>query len=139
MGIEVEIAKAVHGEGAGASKEFRKMVASTILNRADAGRGKEFGGSIPEILQKGYYAVSNPNEPYKEASSMKFKSKESENSFKETLQLVSGMMKGTIKRYPGLFYFNAKEVARLKKSPREFDLSKVRDVGGVDSFRVFDY
>jgi hypothetical protein len=139
MGIEVEIAKAVHGEGAGASKEFRKMVASTILNRADSGRGKEFGNSIPEILTKGYYAVSNPNEPYKEASSMKFKSKESENSFKETLQLVSGMMKGTIKRYPGLFYFNNKEITKLKKTPGVFDFKKVQDVGGVDNFRVFDY
>ena len=139
MGVELEIAKAVHGEGAGASIEFRKMVASTILNREESGRTGEFGGSIPEILQKGYYAVSNPNTPYKEATELKFKDKASENSFKETLQLVSGMIKGTIKRYPGLFYFTNKELARLKKSPKEFDLSKVRDVGGVDNFRVFDY
>jgi hypothetical protein len=139
MGIEVEIAKAVHGEGAGASKEFRKMVASTILNRIESGRTKEFGSSLPEVLQKGYYAVSNPNTPYKEASSMKFKDKASENSFKETLQLVSGLIKGTIERDKGLFYFNQKELARLKKNPKAFDLSKVKNVGGVDNFQVFDY
>jgi len=139
MGLEKPIADAVFGEGANQPIEVRKMIASTILNRINSGRTSEFGGDIDTVLRKGYYAVSNPNVPYKQAYSGKFPDKESELRYKETLQMVSGLLKGTIKPDEGLFYFTPKEIKKLQKNPKAFDFKKVKEVGSSGGYKVFTY
>jgi len=139
MGAEKQVADAVFGEGANQPIEVRRMIASTIINRMNSGKVAEFGGDYSTILQKGYYAVSNPNTPYTQASTNKFPDKNSENIYKETLQMVSGLMKGTIPLDKGLFYFTPKEIQKLKKNPKAFDFTKVKNVGSSGDYQVYDY
>jgi hypothetical protein len=139
MGAEKLIADAVFGEGANQPIEVRKMIASTIINRLNSSRKKEFGETPEEVLNRGFYAVSNPNVPYKQASAQKFPDKKSENIYKETLQLVSGMLKGKISPDKGEFYFTNKEIVNLKKNPKRFDFAKVKHQGKSGDYQVFSY
>jgi len=76
------LAQMLSGEVSGQPYETKVRVASTALNRLSANNPKEFGSSMPEVLQKGYYAVSNPNTPYKQAVSGNFPDEASQNDFK---------------------------------------------------------
>jgi len=135
----INIANAIYGEAANQPADIMKMVGSTIVNRALSGRHQEFGASFPEIIQKGYYAASNPNVPYKQALAQKFPDSKSENQYKQALQIASGLVKGTIKPDEGLFYFTDKEINKLKKNPKAFNFKKVKEVGKSGGYRVFKY
>lgn len=134
----LSMAQAIYGEAASEDFNTMHMIGSTMLNRLKSGRAKEFGANIPEILNKGYYAVSNPNEPYKQALSKKFPDKQSELKFKQALQIASGLYKGTIKPTEGEFYFTPKEIANQKKA-KSFNFKVVKDVGSIGKYKVFSY
>jgi hypothetical protein len=133
------LAKMVFGEGAGVDKDTKHMIASTALNRLNSGKTEEFGANIPEVLQKGYYAVKNPNTPYKQAVEGKFPDKKSEDSWKEAVAVSSGLLKGTVAPREGQFYFKAHEIEKLKKKPKAFNFKAVKKVGDVGDYQVFGY
>ena len=127
----------IYGEAAGASFDVKKMVGSSVINRLMSGKHQEFGASIPEIAQKGYYAVSQQNEPYKQAVQQKFPDKVSELAYKQSLAIASGLMKGTIKPDDAMFYFTKKEIAKQKKVGFKFE--RTRETGSVDKYTTFSY
>lgn len=133
-----EMANAIYGEAAGENDDGMILVGSSILNRLDSNRPLEFGRDLTEILRKGYYAVSNPNEPYKQAITGKFPDKQSELKYKRALQIANGLVTGKIKRTDGQFYFTDKEIARMKKA-KSFDFKQVKDLGKNGKYRVFGY
>ena len=100
-----------YGEAFGMSREFKIHVLSSILNRAETGK-EEFGAQnaqISEVLRKGYYAYSKQSPKYKEAINQKFPDKMSENDFKEFPALMSGILKGVIKRSDAMYFLTDKE------------------------------
>jgi hypothetical protein len=135
----VALANAIYGEAANQSPEVMKMVGSTAINRLKSGRVHEFGASLPEILHKGYYAVSNPNIPYQQAVTQKFPDKESETKFKQAMMIASGLIKGTITPDKGEFYFTNKEIGKLKRNPKKFNFKAVKKIGSSGDYQVFGY
>ena len=113
----------------------------SILNRLKSGKVKEFGRTIPEILDKGYYAVKNNNVPYKEALSGKFNNPLSQSAWKETQQVYNDIMKN---RDFGnaMFYFLPNEISNImssKNGKKIFNFSKVVPLGQVGEYSVFTY
>jgi hypothetical protein len=139
MNEVAQLANMIYGEGANQPVEVMKMMGSSAINRVQAGRAAEFGGDLPTVLQKGYYAVSNPNTPYKQAVEQKFPDQESETKYKQALSIASGLLRGTIKPDEGQFYFTDKEINKLKRNKKAFDFKKVKEVGKVGKYRVFGY
>lgn len=136
----ISLANMIHGEGASSDYDTKVMIGSTAINRMNANRPQEFGYTMPEVLQKGYYAVSNPNIPYKEAIAQKFTDDKSETEYKKSLAIASGLVKGTIKPKDGMFYFTKKEIAKLKKQGKKvFNFNVVKDVGDVGDYSVYSY
>lgn len=135
----VDLANMIYGEAASENYDTMHMVGSTAVNRLKANRPEEFGANLPEVLQKGYYAVSNPNEPYKQAISQKFPDKNSETKWKQALAISSGLLKGTIEPKEGHFYFTEKEINKFKKNPKKFNLKAVKEQDTVGKYRVFGY
>jgi len=129
----------IYGEAANQDAKVMKMVGSSAINRMKSGRTKEFGSTLEEIAQRGYYAVKNPNQPMKEAMSGKFGSPEAENKYKQAMSIASGLLRGTIEPDKGLFYFKKDEISRLKKTPKVFNFKAVRSVGKSGDYEVFDY
>jgi len=139
MGDITDLANTIYGEGASTDYNTMKMIGSSIINRVSSGRAKEFGSSIPEVAQKGYYAVSNPNVPYKQAIAGKFPDKASETAYKQALAVASGLIKGTIQPDKVHFYFTDKEINKLKKNPKRFDFKRVKPTGEVGQYKLFSY
>lgn len=135
----VTLTNLIYGEAANQSPEVMKMIGSTAVNRMNSGRTKEFGFNLDEIARKGYYAVSNPNEPMKEALSGKFRTPESENKYKQAMSIASGLLRGTIEPDKGMFYFTPDEIKKLKKTPKVFNFKAVKSVGKSGGYEVFDY
>lgn len=127
----------VYGEGASADIDTRKMVAQSAISRLLSGRTKEFGGTISDVLKKGYYAVKNPNTPYKQALSGKFSDIPSKVSWGETKKIVEAVL-GDKDYGKHQFYFTDEEIAKLKKN-KKFDFSKVKSQGEVGKFKLFGY
>lgn len=135
----MQLAAMINGEGASLDRDAKIMIGSSALNRLEAKRAEEFGSNLQEVLSKGYYAVSNPNTPYKQAISQQFPDKVSENSFKESLVIASGLIGGTIPKRSGMFYFTDKEINKFKKNPKLFNLKAVKEIDKVGNYRVFSY
>jgi hypothetical protein len=135
----IDLANVIYGESASENYDTMLMVGSSAINRLNSNKLLEFGATLPEILQKGYYSVSNPNIPYKQAQEQKFPDKESENKYKQALAIASGLIKGTIEPTKGQFYFTDKEINKFKRNPRKFNLKAVKQVGEVGNYKVFSY
>jgi len=130
-----------YGEAANQPYEVKKMVMQSAINRLLSGKTKEFGRTIPEILNKGYYAVKNKNKPYTEALSGKFNNPLSQEAWKETQQVYNDIMKN---RDFGnaMFYFKPQEVENImsnKNGKKIFNFSKVVPLGTVGEYSVFTY
>jgi spore germination cell wall hydrolase CwlJ-like protein len=134
-----DLANVIYGEAANQPPEVMKMVGSTVVNRRAAGRGKEFGETLPEIINKGYYAASNPNVPYRQAMMQQFPDEESINKYKQAISIAAGLLRGTIEPDKGQFYFTGKEIKKLKKTPKRFNFNAVKEVGRVGDYIVFSY
>jgi aminopeptidase C len=132
------LAAMINGEAAGANFDTKVMVGSSAIQRMKSGRTQEFGSTLPEVLQKGYYAVQNQNEPYKQAITQKFPDKKAENAYKQSLAVASGLIKGTIEPKDVMFYFTNKEDARQHKKGT-FNYKKVRSTGTQEGFNMYSY
>ena len=127
------------GEGASSDNDTVSMIVHSALSRYLSGR-KEFGGpSIADVVKKGYYAVSNPNTPYKQATSGKFPDIKSKARYAEIGKLVDAITgdKSYSKDKPQ-FYFTDKEIERLTKS-KGFDFSKVKAKGIQGKYKLYGY
>jgi hypothetical protein len=135
----VSLANIIYGEAADQSPEVMKMVGSSVIRRAVSGRAEEFGATIPEVIQKGYYAAKNPNIPYKQALAQQFPDKNSENKYKQALQIASGLFKGTIEPDNVMFYFTNKEINKLSKNKKAFNFQAVKKTGESGDYKTFSY
>lgn len=134
------LAAIIYGESAGESDTTKRLVGSTVINRLNSGRTAEFGETINEIGQKGYYAMSKNSPLFSQAISKEFPDKKSEQAYKESLAIASGLLKGTIKPDKGLFYFKDDEVEALKKKGKKvFNFDQVKTIGRTGKYNVFEY
>lgn len=132
------IKRAVYGEGASTDDATMKMIAQSIINRAKSGRSGEFGGNVNEILKKGYYAVKNPNTPYKQALSGKFPDVQSKAAWGRVQKLVDiAMSEENSGKH--LFYFKPEEEVKLRKNPEKFDFKMVKPMGKQGGYNLYGY
>lgn len=130
----------IYGEAASESPDVKTMVGSSVVNRKNSGRVAEFGDSINEIGNKGYYAMSNNSPLFQQAMTQQFPDEKSEKAYKESLAIASGLLKGTIKPSKGMFYFTDDEIEKLKKKGKKyFDFDQVKTVGKKGKYTVFEY
>jgi hypothetical protein len=115
-----------------------RMITQSALNRLLSGKKKEFGGSIPEITKKGYYAVSKKNTPYQQAVSQKFPDVPSKVAWGNAKKVVEAVLGDKDYGQGHQFYFTDKEIEKLKKS-KKFDFSKVKAKGASGKYKLFGY
>lgn len=130
----------VEGEGANQDYKTKVKIASTILNRFESGK-KEFGaedGSISKVLNHGYDSFRNQTPVVQQVLSGKYGDPIAERSAKESLGIVSGLVKGAIPRDKAQFFMTPKAAANLAKS-KKFDFKKVVDVGKSGAFNFYAY
>lgn len=135
----IALANAIYGEAADQEPEVMKMVGSSVINRINSGRTAEFGSNMQEVLNKGYYAVKNPNVPYRQALTQQFPDEESANQYKQALAIAGGLRRGTIEPDKALFYFTPKEEAKLRKTPKVFNFKIVKNAGKVGGYNTYNY
>jgi len=138
-----ELAAIMHGEGASTKANVKIMIGSSVLNRLDAEKYEEFGASMEEVGQKGYYAAKDGTELYQNAKEGNFPDDMSEKSYKETYAIASGLIKGTIDRHAAMFFFKQKEENRIRKAgakgKKEFNFDLVKEQGQVGDYRTYSY
>ena len=121
----------IYGENGGENYDTMVMTGSSALNRLEANRPEEFGATLPEVLQKGYYAVSQNSPMFQQAMSGKFPDEKSELAFKKAMQVSYGLIEGTIPRTKGQFFFKKGEAKSLRK--------KLKSVGKTGKYDVYSY
>lgn len=127
----MELAQLIYGENASEDFDTMVMTGSSALNRLESGKEKEFGGSLPEVMQKGYYAVSQNSPMYQQALSGDFPDEKSQESFKRALQVSYGLLTGTIPRHKAQFFFKKGEATALRK--------KLKPTGKVGKYETYSY
>ena len=137
----------VYGEMAGASDALARMAAQSALSRHRSGMSKEFGKTMPEITQKGYYAVSKKNVPYQQAVIEKFPDVKSKARWGEIKKLVESIVAD--EDYgEHQFYFTQDEVNKLKArnetqkklgGPPAFNFEAVKPKGKVEDYLLYGY
>ena len=119
--------------------------ASTVLNRFDTG-GTEFGidGNSPQSIsdvifsnKSRYYEVNGKNERYNNAASDNVQ-KYNKKDFNRTVQLVGGVLRGTIPRKKGLFILKPSEMKKMKKD-KSFDFKQTEELYETGEYKVLDY
>lgn len=131
------IQRMVYGEAASEDYATMKMIAQTAINRLRSGRKKEFGGNINRILQKGYYAVKNPNQPYRQALSGKFEDEASKKKWLQAQKAVSDVI-GKQDWGQAMFYFVPGEIKKQTEAGT-FDFKQVAPTGDVGIYKTFGY
>ena len=135
-----ELAAIIHGEGASTKADVKTMIGSSVLNRLDAERYEEFGASMEEIGQKGYYAAKDGTTLYQNAKEGNFPDDMSEKSYKESYAIASGLIKGTIPRHDAMFFFTPPEETKLrKKGKKHFNFDLVKSQGEVGDYNTYSY
>lgn len=136
------IAAAAYGENRGQGDDAALHTISSVYNRI--GRNEWRNKTVPEILQNGYYAVSDTstNTGYTDALTGKFKNKDDENEYKRIYAKTAAINRGSIEPTDSQFYFNQSEINKLSKS-KKFDFSKVEEgtpfMTKNGKFRTFHY
>ncbi len=133
----VAIQRAVYGEAAGSDDDTMKMIAQSIINRANSGRGKEFGETIPDILNKGYYAVKSPNTPYKQALSGEFPDTQSKAAWGRAQKIVDIVLSEP-ETGGHQFYFTPEEEENLRNK-KSFNFDLVKPMGQKGKFNLYGY
>lgn len=143
IGDNVRLAQIIHGEASGQKDNVKAMVGSAVLNRVESGRDEEFGSTVEEVIfsqRSPFFAASQDSPQFRQARLQKFPDAVSENDFKKSLQIANGLIRGTIPRHPGMFFFEGKEVSALKRRKKKvFDFKKVKETGKVGKFHTFSY
>lgn len=140
------IAAMAYGKNRGQGDDAIVHTLSSAYNRI--GKNEWRNKTVPEILNGGYYAVSDTsnNTGYADAMAGKFKNKDDENEYKRIYVKAAAMRRGTLQPTDTQFYFKQSEINKLSKS-KGFDFSKVDEgtpfnakVGGkTEKFRTFHY
>lgn len=142
-GDNIHLANLIYGEASNQNEEVMRMVGSTVLNRVDSGRDLEFGSNVVEVIMSQnspYFAALNNSPQFKQAVTGKFPDKISEKAYKKALQVANGLIRGTIPRHEGMFFFEGKEISAMKRRKKKvFDFKRVKDTGKVGKFRTFSY
>lgn len=134
---KLALAQMVYGENAGEDSVTQKMTAQSAINRLASGRSKEFGATLPEVLKKGYYAVSKNSPLYKQAVTEKFPDVGAKAKFYEIKKLIDAIT--TDKDYgKTMFYFRPEEEAQLKKG-KKFNFDTVKPTGRVGPYNTYGY
>ena len=134
------LAALINGEAAGSDRETKIMVGSSALKRLAANKPEEFGSTLQEVAQKGYYTVKDQNEPFKQAVTGNFPDKKAENAFKESLSIASGLIKGGIEQKNVMFYFKPSEETKMrKKGSKVFNFSAVKPSDSVGGYNTYTY
>jgi len=132
------IAHMAYGENAGEDNDTVKMTIQTAINRLRSGRSKEFGGDIPSILKKGYYAVSKNSPLYQQAVSGKFPDIKSKARAAEIQKLTEAIV-GDKDYGEAQFYFRPEEEKKLRKNPKAFNFKAVKPKGQIGKYNVYAY
>lgn len=140
-----QVASMVHGEMAGKDKKFKRMAISSFINRINTREWE--GKTTKQILEGGYDAVQNRNEPFTQATTKNFPDEKSENEFKKDLALVSSMFRGKGEKYNNQFFLTDDEVKDQKRLYREtdgergmnFDLLEKTERGKLGKYNLFKY
>ncbi len=127
----------VYGEAAGSDEATMRMIAQSAVNRLRSGRTKEFGGNMTKVLQKGYYAVSNPNLPYRQALEGAFNDEQSKKKWLQAQNVVNDVIKNQ-DFGKTMFYFTQPELERLTKKGG-FDFSQVVPTENIGAYMGFAY
>ena len=140
----IAMANLIYGEAGGEGEDFMKMVGSSVMQRANAGR--EFGDNIQDVInnqKSGYYAVTKNSPMFQQAQTQTFPDEASQMQYKKALQIAGGLVSGDIGYGNTQFYFTPKEIKNLKANPSAFDFSKVQEIGEQqgtkEKFKLFRY
>lgn len=137
------LAQLIYAESGGEDYDTMKMVGSSVIKRLQSKRIKEFGDSISSVINSvasPYYSVTKKSPLLLEAQSGKFKDKMSEDAFKRSYAIASGLVKGTIKPDNVMFFFKPEEEAKLrKKGNNVFNFSYVYPTGKIGKYNVYSY
>ena len=134
---KLALAQMAYGENVSEDDDVVKMTVQSAINRLLSGRTKEFGATIPEILKRGYYAVSKKNTPYQQAVSQKFPDIQSKARFASIQKLVDAIV-GDEDFGKAQFYFTPNEIEKLSKA-KKFDFKLVKPRGVVGKYQTFSY
>lgn len=124
------LAQMAYAENGGEDDDTVKMTVQTALNRLNSGRTKEFGATMPDVLKKGYYAVSKNSPLHEQAVSGKFPDLQSKARFAQVHKLTQAIV-GDEDYGDGMFYFKPDEAKSLKKN--------LRKTGNVGKYEVYSY
>ena len=133
---KLALARMVYGEAADQDYDVMKMIAQTAINRLRSGRSKEFGADINRVLQKGYYAVNNPNTPYKQAVAGSFPDEVSQKKWEQANQVINDIIQSG-DYGQAMFYFKPDEIKKM--SPKAFNFDLVVPTGEVGPYQTFSY
>lgn len=133
----IALAQMAYAENASEDDDTVKMTVQTAINRLLSGRGKEFGKTIPEILKKGYYAVSSNSPLHQQAVSGKLPDSTSQVRYSEIEKLVQGIDKDA-DYGNAMFYFKPEEEAKMKKKGN-FNFNAVKPTGKVGKYNTYSY
>ena len=139
-----ELTDIIYGEGASTDKDVMAMQGSSVLNRLESNRKKEFGEeTIANIGARGYNAVKNNTDLYQQGVTGKFPDKTSETAYKKAMAVASGLLKGTIARHKAQFFFTEKEEMRIRdageEGKKEFDFDLVKRGEDSGDYRTYHY
>ena len=141
------IANVTFGEAAGANEDVQKMVIRTVLNRLRSSRDKEFGATVPEIVNKGYYAAINQNDPYSQALSGEFPDINSKATYGNINTLIDAIV-GDQDFGEAMFYFTDDEIGKLHEAnkkrvsqgrAKKFNFDAVKPLKIVDKYKTYGY
>jgi hypothetical protein len=127
----MKLGQLIYAENGGEDYDTMVMTGSSLLNRLDANRPKEFGADIDEAMFKGYSAVNRNSPMYQQAFNMSFPDKKSEEAFKRSMQVAYGLLEGTIKRHSAQFFWQKGEAMSLRK--------KLKSTGKVGKYETYSY
>ena len=124
------LAQMAYGENASEDNDTIKMTVQSAINRLKSGRAKEFGATIPEVLKKGYYAVSKNSPLYQQAVSKKLPDFNSKKRYGEIEALTNAIIDDQDFGNT-MFYFKPSEASSLKK--------KLKRQGTVGQYETYSY
>jgi hypothetical protein len=103
-----------------------------------SGKTKEFGETVPDVLAKGYYAVSNPNKPYKWTTTNTFPNDRERNRQAEIHKLTEAVH-GDKDYGKAMFYFTNDEEKKLRTKKNAFNFSAVKPTGRAGIYNTYAY
>jgi hypothetical protein len=129
-----------YAEGGNQPYEAKVEIISSILNRASSGK-KEFGadtGQISKVLETGYSSARDKSPKFMEAMNQKFKDKASEDSFKEGVAILGGILRGTIAKTRSQFILTDSDLKAVK-AKKLMNMDLLEETSKEGDFHFFKY